>query len=369
MANRYDRDPDDYGFGRRDARDQSRDDDEHRQGQSFAQGRYGEGRQGNVQNPWRDARNDRNDRNDRYGQENRGSSWRDNNNNDSNYFSGRDSGSNRDSNYYSSGRDASGRDFSGREFSNRETSGRDSSGRDYSGRDYDRDNRNNYYDRGERNNTQRFGQYDAQRGNERRDWDRPNYRGYYQEQGWTRDPNSGNLYGYEYSSRIDPRRFNAGDESSDRWRSNVSEQNRRFDIDRGWHTPGTSGYGNTTQGHYGKGPKGYTRSDERIREDVCDRLSDDDEVDARDITVTVKNAEVILEGTVNDRRSKHRAEDVAESVSGVKEVTNHLRARKTFFQELGDKISGDDDAEHQGHRGSGTRNSPVAGAAQQKTSH
>jgi len=72
---------------------------------------------------------------------------------------------------------------------------------------------------------------------------------------------------------------------------------------------------------------------------------------------------------VNDRHSKHRAEDVAESVSGVKEVSNHLRARKTLFKELGDKISGDDDAEHQGHRGSGTRNSPAGGAVPQKTAH
>jgi len=353
MANRYDRELDDNGQ----QRDPSRD-DEQRHGQSFAQGRYGESRQqsgpqGNRPNPWRDTRNDHSDR---FDQDDRGSTWR-NNNNDSNYFSSRDnSGSGRES-YYSSGRE---RDSYG--------SGRESSyGRD------DRDECNNVYDRGDRSHTQRFGQFDARRdeprrGDERRDWDRPSYRGYYQEQGWARDPNSGNLYGYEYSSRVDPRRLNAGDESSDRWRSNVNEQNRRFDIDRGWHAPGTSGYGNTTQGHYGKGPKGYTRSDERIREDVCDRLSDDDEVDARDITVTVKGAEVILEGTVNDRRSKHRAEDVAESVSGVKEVTNHLRARKGFFQELGDKISGDGDVEHQGHRGSGTRNSTV-GAVPQKTSH
>jgi len=277
MANRYDREPDDNRW-RRDARDPSRDDDDQRQGQSFAQGRYGENRQGG-QNPWRDARTDREDRN---GQDYRGSAWRENN--DQNYFSGRDNaGSNREG-YYSSGRDY----FAGRDYS----SGRDYSGRDSSGRSADRDNRNNFYVRGE-GDTQRFGQYDAQRANERRDWDRPSHRGYSQEQGWTRDSNSGNQFGGEYGSRVDTRRFNAGDESTDRWRSNVNEQNRRFDIDRGWHVPGTSGYGSTTHGqygsHYGKGPKGYTRSDERIREDVCDRLSDDDEVDARDITVTVKN--------------------------------------------------------------------------------
>lgn len=363
MANRYDRDPDDYGFGRRDVRDPSRDDDEHhRYGQSAQGNRFNESRLGSRQNPWR---NDR----ERHDQENRGRF-------DQDRGAGRfGEGNYRDSDYYS-GRENQGRDYysSGRDYNS--SYGNASQG--YPGQGGDRDYRGNFggYDRGadrDRNWQDRNWQNDQQRRYGGSGGDRGNYRGIYQEQVWTRDPGSGNVYGYEYTTRLDPRqRLNEGDESQDRWRSNVNEQNRRFDIDRGWHTPGTSGYGNAGnfQSQYGKGPKGYTRSDERIREDVCDRLSDDDEIDARDITVTVKNAEVILEGTVNDRRSKHRAEDVAESVSGVKEVTNHLRARKGFFQELGDKISGDDDAEHHGHRGSGTRNS-TAGApgAPQKQAH
>jgi osmotically-inducible protein OsmY len=109
--------------------------------------------------------------------------------------------------------------------------------------------------------------------------------------------------------------------------------------------------------YFGKGPKGYTRSDDRIREDVCDRLSDDDEVDASDITVTVKGGEVTLEGTVLDRRSKHRAEDIAESVGGVKDVHNSLRTQKGFFQEMGDRVTGRDESAQHGHTGSGTRNS------------
>lgn len=120
--------------------------------------------------------------------------------------------------------------------------------------------------------------------------------------------------------------------------------------------------GRITRGQTGKGPKGYVRSDERIREDVCDRLSEDDEVDAGDITVTVKGGEVTLEGTVTDRRSKHRAEDITDSVSGVREVTNRLRTRKGLIEEIGDKLKGEDDREHRGHSGSGTRNSPAGGS-------
>ena len=35
--------------------------------------------------------------------------------------------------------------------------------------------------------------------------------------------------------------------------------------------------------HRGKGPKGYTRSDERIKEDIHERLTYDGQVDAREI--------------------------------------------------------------------------------------
>ena len=80
------------------------------------------------------------------------------------------------------------------------------------------------------------------------------------------------------------------------------------------------------RGQYrGKGPRNYSRSDERIKEDVNDRLSDDPFVDASDVDVSVSNGEVTLTGTVDHRSTKRRAEDIAEAVSGVKNVENRLR--------------------------------------------
>ena len=75
----------------------------------------------------------------------------------------------------------------------------------------------------------------------------------------------------------------------------------------------------------GKGPKGYTRSDERIREDVCDRLSYGSHSNAENVEVHVKQGEVTLTGTVDDRQAKRHIEDVAENVMGVKQVHNQLR--------------------------------------------
>jgi osmotically-inducible protein OsmY len=81
--------------------------------------------------------------------------------------------------------------------------------------------------------------------------------------------------------------------------------------------------------HRGKGPRGYTRSDDRIREDVNDRLTDDWAVDASGIEVEVDSCEVTLTGEVPSREMKRRAEDVAEAVSGVKHVQNNLRVNQS----------------------------------------
>jgi osmotically-inducible protein OsmY len=78
----------------------------------------------------------------------------------------------------------------------------------------------------------------------------------------------------------------------------------------------------------GRGPKGYQRSDDRIREDVCDRLSDDPHIDASEIEIAVRNGEVTLAGSVRSREDKRHAEDVVENISGVREVNNSLRVNR-----------------------------------------
>lgn len=75
----------------------------------------------------------------------------------------------------------------------------------------------------------------------------------------------------------------------------------------------------------GRGPRGYQRSDERIRENVCDLLLEASHVDASGFDVQVSGGEVTLEGAVADRRMKRDAEDLVEQVPGVTQVHNHLR--------------------------------------------
>ena len=85
--------------------------------------------------------------------------------------------------------------------------------------------------------------------------------------------------------------------------------------------------------HRGRGPRGYTRSDDRIREDVNDCLTENGRLDASDIDVKVSNCEVTLNGTVDSRDDKRRAEDLVERISGVKQVQNNLRVQQAGASE------------------------------------
>jgi len=86
------------------------------------------------------------------------------------------------------------------------------------------------------------------------------------------------------------------------------------------------------QDHRGRGPANYTRSDERILEDACDRLTEDWGVDASSIQVTVQSGEVTLDGTVPNRLQKRRAEDCVGDLSGVTHVQNNLRVSQVTDQ-------------------------------------
>lgn len=76
---------------------------------------------------------------------------------------------------------------------------------------------------------------------------------------------------------------------------------------------------------YPPGPKGYTRTDTRIREDICDRLMRTRHIDSSEVTVAVTDGKVVLEGTVPQRRMKHAIEDLADACLGVRDIDNRIR--------------------------------------------
>jgi hypothetical protein len=124
-----------------------------------------------------------------------------------------------------------------------------------------------------------------------------------------------------------------------------------YDRNRGWNEPygegqqydpgggygsqesryGTSQYGGQFgrgQGqHRGKGPKNYQRSDERIKEMICERLREDPEIDASEVIVNVQGGKVTFDGTVDSRHVKMEIEGIADQF-GVQEVQNNLRVQR-----------------------------------------
>ena len=104
--------------------------------------------------------------------------------------------------------------------------------------------------------------------------------------------------------------------------------------------PGTSWESGRRGQFFGRGPKGYQRSDSRINEDVCDRLTDAPDIDASNIEVRVVSGEVTLSGTVFEREDKHRVEDLIENISGVREVHNNLRVSRSSETAAGTDTTG-----------------------------
>jgi len=110
--------------------------------------------------------------------------------------------------------------------------------------------------------------------------------------------------------------------------------------------------GQQSQGRFaGRGPKGWRRSDERIREDVCERLTMHPDVDATDVEVQVRDSEVTLSGVVDDRHAKRMAEEIAESISGVREVNNQIRIRRVTDERNRDQGLGSGFETTTGYRG------------------
>lgn len=89
-----------------------------------------------------------------------------------------------------------------------------------------------------------------------------------------------------------------------------------------------AGYDEDRTPQAGKAAEESTRSDERIREHICAVLSEDAHVDVREIAVQVENGEATLRGTVDDRSTSRRAEDLVAEIGGVDAVRNNLRIKE-----------------------------------------
>jgi BON domain len=91
---------------------------------------------------------------------------------------------------------------------------------------------------------------------------------------------------------------------------------------------------------FGTGPKGYQRSDERLREDISERLMQAGNIDSSEVTVMVAGAKVTLEGTVPNRNMKHAIEDLVDACPGVQDIDNRIRVDRNAGSYAGGTTSG-----------------------------
>ena len=181
---------------------------------------------------------------------------------------------------------------------------------------------------------------DYRRGSDRPYGNSGNYSNYGNQDNYGSSGYQGYGPGSHYSSDYD--RYKEGEQDS-RDRSNEGSLSSWFqdDNNRRGGNWGNSQYDQNTGGQFrGKGPKGYQRTDERIQENINDKLSDDPDLDASEIEVSVSKGEVTLSGTVNGRTDKRRAEEIAETVSGVTNVENRIRLQQQGSENTGERNTG-----------------------------
>lgn len=180
------------------------------------------------------------------------------------------------------------------------------------------------------------------------------FRGPYEDYGWEQDTSvlpefrdPGVHLTPQERQRRERKMRQAGWPPQGRGQMRTSGETRRYSHSRDWTDDRTEAgsysqyypyYGAPSEGNYrgereawmergpytGRGPKGYQRSDDRIFEEVCQRLTEHGQIDARKIQVQVQNGEVTLNGTVDSRRTKRMVEDTIDSISGVQDVHNQL---------------------------------------------
>jgi hypothetical protein len=83
---------------------------------------------------------------------------------------------------------------------------------------------------------------------------------------------------------------------------------------------------------YPPGPKGYQRSDERMQEDISERLFGAYHIDSSEVSVNVAGGRVTLDGLVPSRHMKHAIEDLVDACPGVVEIDNRIRVAGPNYQ-------------------------------------
>jgi hypothetical protein len=145
----------------------------------------------------------------------------------------------------------------------------------------------------------------------------------------------GTHYTGGYDQRGDDPGYSRGDYDYERHAGARGSSGTRYgEYGSGQSRRGERPGGGVMQRMFKRGPKGYQRSDERLREDISERLMQADNVDSSEVTVNVVAGKVTLDGTVPNRYMKHAIEDLVDECPGVQDIENRIRVDSNFGQSM-----------------------------------
>lgn len=145
---------------------------------------------------------------------------------------------------------------------------------------------------------------------------------------WRESPPGSRAYSYGYEGQGGYGDFTQGGYGEDQGPHAQSGHGRggsHFGHGPGEHGAGGHQHRAPGSGHRGRGPRDYVRPDDSIVDELIDRMTDDEHLDATEILLMVENGAVTLTGEVPERRMKHIAEDIADAVRGVRDIENRIR--------------------------------------------
>lgn len=82
----------------------------------------------------------------------------------------------------------------------------------------------------------------------------------------------------------------------------------------------------------GVGPKGFSVSDDTIREEVCHKLWEHDGIDASELEVEVKEGKVIVTGSLPEREMRDLVEDVCDDFVSKEKIQLQINVRRQLRQ-------------------------------------
>lgn len=87
----------------------------------------------------------------------------------------------------------------------------------------------------------------------------------------------------------------------------------------------------------------HAPSDKEIQQDVAGKLDSNPGLDASEVTTVVSNGRVKLSGTVSSKDELERAESVALTAAGVRDVQNDIQSTSSAYHRWTNKMPGEEE--------------------------